>query len=181
MSKNIKSVAQNNIGYTGVVRLSQYTSNKKFTIAEIHNEGGKPLFNFLADCLISDFATAGANRPTKIALLYVNDETDPATIEAAEGTSFIYLLKAPEKVYSETEGVVRYSFIIPQEYFAAGRPDSVRFNAIGLYCDSTDDVNDYAARCDVDTGTWDISISSVLVLDWELHIANHFDSQEGNN
>jgi hypothetical protein len=176
MSKNIKSIAQNNIGYTGVVRLSQYTCNKKFTIAEIHNEGGKPLFDFLADCLVGNFTEASANMPTKISLLYKDDAEN---YEQAEGTSFIYLLNAPERVYNEKEGVVRYSFIIPQEYFAGGNPNSVRFNAIGLYCDSTDDINYYAARCDIPVDDWSISISSVLVLDWELHIANNFSNQEG--
>lgn len=169
MSKNIKSIAQNNIGYTGVVRLSQYTGSKKFTIAEIHNEGGKPLFDFLADCLIGNFAEASVNRPTKILLL---NKDDNGNYEQADGTSFIYLLTAPEKVYSEREGIVRYSFIIPQEYFAGGNSNSIRFNAIGLYCDSADSAEDFAACCRVDTSTWSISISSVLVLDWELHIAN---------
>ena len=175
MSKNIKSIAQNNIGYTGVVRLSQYTGNKKFTIAEIHNEGGKPLFNFLADCLIGNFAEASVNRPTKILLLTKNEDNDE--FEAAAGTSFIYLLTAPEKVYSEKEGIIRYSFIVPQEYFAAGSSNTVRFDAIGLYCDSAESANDFAARCDVDLSKWSISISSVLVLDWELHIANNFENR----
>ena len=176
MNKKMKSVAQNNIGYTGIVRLSQYTNNKKFTIAEIHNEGGKPLFDFLADCLSGNFVEASVNRPTKISLLYKNDS---GIYEQAEGTSFIYLLTVPEKVYNEKAGVVRYSFIIPQEYFAGGMNSTTRFNAIGLYCDSAESVDDYAARCDVDTNDWDISISSVLALDWELHVANNFDYQEG--
>lgn len=176
MSKSIKSTAQNNIGYTGIVRLSQYTGDKKFTIAEIHNKGGKALFDFLASCLIGNFTEASVNRPNKIALLYTEDTE---TYEQADGTSFIYLLTTPEQVYSEEEGVVRYSFIIPQEYFAGGNSSSIRFNAIGLYCDSADDVNDYAACCDVNTNEWSISISSVLVLDWELHIANNFSNEEG--
>jgi hypothetical protein len=133
------------------------------------------LFDFLVDCLIGNFTEAAANRPNKIALL---NKTEGNTYELAEGTSFIYLLNVPERVYSEDEGIVRYSFIIPQEYFAGGNNSSVRFNAIGLYCDSADDANNYAACCDVDTSTWSISISSVLVLDWELHLANNFDYQE---
>ena len=179
MDKKIKSITQNNIGYTGIVKLSQYTKNKKFKIAEIHNEGGKPLFDFLADCLIGNFTVAATNRPNKIALLNINDEAGQVTVEAAEGTSFIYLLTAPEKVYNENAGVVRYSFIIPQEYFA-GVGGAVRFNAIGLYLDSATTVDDYAACCKVDTKDWSISISSVLVLDWELHIANNF-KDDGEN
>jgi hypothetical protein len=68
---------------------------------------------------------------------------------------------------------VRYSFIIPQEYFAAGNnQNAIRFNAIGLYTNSAQDAKDYAAYCKVDTSGWSLSISSVLVLDWELHISN---------
>lgn len=179
MSKNIKSIAQNNVGYTGIVKLSQYTKNKKFKIAEIHNEGGKPLFDFLADCLVGSFTEASINRPTKILLLNKEINADGSiTYEAAEGVSFIYLLTKPEKVYSETEGIVRYSFIIPQEYFAG---DKSRFNAIGLYGDLARYAEDFAACCDVDTSGWSISISSVLVLDWELHIANNFKDQGGNS
>ena len=166
MSKSIKSNAKNALAYTGIVKLSQYTKGKKFTVAEIHNEGGLALFNFLADCLISDFETAKADRPTKILLLKVNEEGVPMQ---ADNTSFIYLLTAPEKVYSENEGIVRYSFIIPQEYFVG-----TNFNAIGLYPNSAtyQDIANYAAYCTVDTNEWSLSISSVLVLDWELHISN---------
>lgn len=177
MSKQIKSVAKNNIGYTGVVKLSQYTGNKKFIIAEIHNEGGKPLFDFLSDCLTGNFTVASANVPNKILLLNIDEETYPAEIKAADDADFIYLLTMPEKVYSEEEGIVRYSFIIPQEYFTSSK----RFNAIGLYADSAEYAEDYAAYCKVDTSTWSVSISSVLVLDWELHIANNFDGNGVNS
>jgi hypothetical protein len=173
MGKNIKSVAQNNIGYTGIVKLSQYTGGKKFSIAEIHNVGGKPLFNFLVDCLMGNFKEAAANRPVKIMLLNVEGTGENTTIKAATDTGLISLLNAPEKLYSATEGIVRYSFMIPQEYFA----NNSRFNAIGLYpgyVTKPSEAGDFAAYCLVDRSDWDISISSVLVLDWELHIANNF-------
>ena len=178
MKDNIKSSTQNNLGYTGIVKLSQYTNGKKFKIAEVHNEGGKPLFDFLIDCLIGYSEALAVNRPTKILLLDINDEME--SIEPAAGTSFIYLLTAPEKVYSKEEGIVRYSFIIPQEYFAAGSSNTVRFNAIGLYLNSATDAKDFAACCRVDRSKWNISISSILVLDWELHIANFDNGGESN-
>jgi hypothetical protein len=172
MSKNIRSTTKNSLEYTGIVKLSQYTKGKRFTIAEIHNEGGKPLFNFLADCLAGNFASAKTDVPTKILLLNVDKEKN--IIEAAENTSFIYLLTNPEKVYSEDAGIVKYSFIIPQEYFAAGNANgAIRFNAIGLYTNSAQDAKDFAAKVEVDTSKWSLSISSVLVLDWELHISNY--------
>lgn len=170
MSNNLKGITKSNIEYTGIVTLSQYTKGKKFTIAKIHNVGGKSLFNFLVDCLMGDFDIARIDRPTKIALLNVDEEKN---ITAAENTSFIHLLTKPEKVYSKDEGIVKYSFVIPQEYFTAGNASgAARFNAIGLYANSATEVEDYAAYCTVDTSDWEISISSVLVLDWELHISN---------
>lgn len=170
MSKKLRGTAINNIAYTGVVRLSQYTNDKKFIIAEVHNEGGKPLFDFLAECLIGDFDIAKLDRPTKILLLNIDDKNN---ITPAENTSFIYLLTKPDMLYSEDESIVNYSFMIPQEYFAAGNANgATRFNAIGLYPNSATSAEDYAAYCKIDTSDWSISISSVLVLDWELHISN---------
>ena len=56
--KNIKGIAKSSLEYTGIVNLSQYINGKKFTIAQLHNAGGKPLFEFLADCLVGDFEIA---------------------------------------------------------------------------------------------------------------------------
>ena len=163
---NIKGTSINSLQYTGIVTLSQYIGGKKFTLAQIHNDGGKPLFNFLADCLAGDFDMAKVDRPTKILLLNISEDY---SMSKATDTAFYYLLSKPEKVYSDTEGIVRYSFMIPQEIFAG-----TKFNAIGLYTDTATflDVNNYAAYCKLDAEFFDkVSASSVLVLDWELHIS----------
>lgn len=166
MYKSIKSRAVNNLGYTGIVRLSQYTDGKKSVLAEVHNKGGKPLFNFLANCLVGDFDIASQDRPMKILLL---NEDEKGNLTKTRNTDFIYLLTKPEKVYSESEeGIVKYSFIIPQEYFS--RAD---FNAIGLYTNTATEAKDYAAYCGVKVSDLTFSITSVLVLDWELHISNN--------
>lgn len=179
MSKKLIGNATNNIAYTGIVRLSQYTKEKKSVVAEIHNEGGLPLFDFLADCLVGNFNAASISRPTKILLLNVDEDRN---IAAADNTSFIHLLTVPEKIYSKDEGIVKYSFMIPQEYFAAGNTENAtRFNAIGLYADSAEVAEDYAAFCEVNTSGWSISISSVLILDWELHISNKTKSATGGD
>jgi hypothetical protein len=165
---NIKGTAINSLAYTGIVKLSQYIGRKKFTIAQMHNAGGKPLFDFLADCLVGDFEIAKLDRPTKILLL---NEDENNNLSKANDTGFIYLTSKPEKVYDEAEGIVRYSFIIPQDIFA-----NTNFNAVGLYTGTatTVDIEDYAAYCYIGTDVLnDISISSVLVLDWELHISNN--------
>lgn len=174
MGKRLKGTAANNLGYTGIVSLSQYIQGKKIAVAKIHNAGGKPLFNFIADCLADDFDIARLDKPTKILLLnkklVEKDGNNTYEFTVAGETGFIHLLSKPEKVYSEdVKGIVRYSFMIPQEYFTG-----TDFNAIGLYTATTaiNDPGNYAAYCDVDPSEWDISISSVIVLDWELHISN---------
>ena len=166
---NIKGTAVANIEYTGIVKLSQCIKGKNFVLAEMHNAGGKPLFNFLANCLIGDFEVARLTRPAKIMLLQEDEET--GGIMKASNTSFIYLLSKPDMVYSaENKSIVRYSFIIPQDFFSG-----TSFNAIGLYNSSATeaDLEDYSAFVgNINLSNVNVSISSVLVLDWELHISN---------
>lgn len=165
---NVKSTAVNSLEYTGIVTLSQYIGGNKVTLAKFHNTGGKTLFNFLANCLIGDFAIAEQNLPTKILLLHEDDEK---TLTKASNTGFIYLLAKPELVYSkDAESIVRYSFIIPQDFFTGSS-----FNAIGLYTNAATetDIEDYAAMVNnISFDTINVSVSSVLALDWELHISN---------
>jgi hypothetical protein len=160
----MKGTATNKLGYTGIVTISQYNQGKKILIEQIHNEGNYPLFNFLANCLIGAFDIAKLDRPAKIMLL---NKTESG-ISAATNAGFLGLRTNPEKVYSATSGIVRYSFIIPAEDI------STDFNAIGLYMNSAtkSDLDNYAACCDVDINANTISSSSVLVIDWELHITN---------
>jgi hypothetical protein len=164
---NMQGTISNTLGYTGIVTLSRYISGKKVKILEKHNIGGKPLFDFLTDCLVGDFDIAKLDVPNKILLL--NSDED-GSLEKANNTDFIHLTSKPEKVYNTSDGVVRYSFIIPQEVFSG-----TNFNAIGLYTNSATaaDKDNFAAFCELDVGALNnISMSSVLVLDWELHISN---------
>jgi hypothetical protein len=167
---NIKGTAYNSIKYTGLVTIAQCINSKKFVLAQIHNEGNLPLFNFLADCLAGDFDIAAIDRPTKIMLLNEVVNEKGASRSMAGTTGFISLLSKPERVYSSTEGIVRYSFMIPPEALT-GATDC---NAIGLYTASAGsaDLDDYAARCEVNFSSINISLSSVLLVDWELHISN---------
>ena len=142
----MRNTAINNLTYTGIVTLSRYVGSKKIKIAQLHNTGGNPLFDFLADCLIGDFVTAKVFRPTKIMLLNrieVSDE--PGTYEYDSKSGFIYLLTKPEKIDSATQSKVRYSFIIPKDQIEG--VDTTTGLGIGLYTDSTtlDDINNYAA------------------------------------
>ena len=152
-----------------------YTNNKKTKLAQVHNVGGNPLFNFLTDCLIGDFDVAKASRPTKIKLLkYSTDTNNPEnsisgySFESA--SDFIYLQTKPEKVYASSNGAVVYSFIISRTML-----EKTDFNGIGLYTDSAtaEDLNNFAAFCPITVSKSSLSASAVLVVDWELIISNN--------
>jgi hypothetical protein len=168
----VKGTAKGNLEYTGIVKLYQYTHGKKRTIANLINSGGKPLFDFLSDCLAGDFDSARFSRPDKVLLL--NEDLESGTLECASTGGFTYIMSKPERVPSDSEGIVRYSFSIPQDQlYNAGR---INFNAIGLYPYNVEDITElynYAAKVAVtDLARESILPSSVLMLDWELHISN---------
>ena len=173
MNTSLKGIATNILGYTGVVTLSQYTGTKKTVLARAHNEGGTALFNYLANCLVGDFDVANMERPTKIMLLNATTDEISGQVQLikAQNTDFIYLLTRPERVYNDAEGVVRYSFIVPQDMLTG-----TDFNAVGLYPASATtegaDLADYAALCKIELDRNNLALSSALVLDWELHISN---------
>ena len=173
----MNGTAKNTISYTGVVTLSQYTDKKKFLVAQIHNAGKDPLFNFLADCLVGDFNTAKYDRPYKIMFLKVDTTTDEDSgqleikkIEKDRNAAFIVPTTAPEKVPTVSAGTVRYSFLVSQDILAG-----IDFNAIGLYSMSAteDDFENPSAVCLAEISKSGISASSVLVVDWELTFANN--------
>lgn len=163
------------IKYTGMVTLSQYIGSKKIKIAQMQNTGGNPLFDFIADCLVGDFTLAKFNRPTKIMLLKrtAHETTGAATTYTYEGlTGFSYLTTKPEKVYDPTNGIVRYSFLIPSDWLEG--IDNFDNVGIGLFTDSTTDrdLESYAAFCEL-TVTKTSLVNAALVVDWELIISNN--------
>lgn len=167
MRTNIKGTTINSLKYTGIVTISQCTGTKKTILSRSSNTGGISLFTYFADCLLGDFDVASLNRPTKIMLLNIDDS---GIITKEQNATFITLLTKPEKVYSETEGIVRYSFIVPQDQIIG-----TNFNAVGLYAASATDADLYNyAACSriVDLDRNSMALSSVLTLDWELHITN---------
>ena len=164
----MKNRALNTLKYTGIVTLSQCIGSNKFQIAQIHNVGKNPLFNFLTDCLIGNFDTARASLPTKIMLLkeIVKDSTTGEK-DYESKSDFIYLTSKPEK--GSSVGTVKYSFIVPRAYV-----EGDMFNGIGLYTNATseEEFNKFAAFCRVDLNQANLSSSAVLVVDWELTISN---------
>lgn len=167
----MKNTAINALKYTGIVTLSQYIGSKKIKIAQTHNEGGSTLFEFLANCLIGDYTLAKIFRPTQIALLKRDTQKDQAgnyKYDLLGG--FIHVLTKPEKVYSNGNCRVRYSFIIQKETIDS-IPDFTDVY-LGLYHEDVSDstLGDYSAICPL--GLTNTVVSAALVVDWELIISN---------
>ena len=163
----MKNTAINTLGYTGIVTLSQCIGAKKIKMTDIKNTGRYSLFNFFSDCLLGDFTIAETNRPAKIMLLDFKNEKDASSYISKSG--FVYLINKPEKVNSDTEGIVRYSFIVTRDTL-----EGTTFNSIGLYTNSATEPEDFAAIVQIDESlkNQDFLSSSALVVDWELHISN---------
>jgi hypothetical protein len=168
----MKNVAINTLKYTGIVTLSQYIGTKKVQLMQVHNAGGKPLLDFLYECLIGNFDTAQLNMPTKIMLLKaeeVGDDTTQTHNYHSSSLSFIHLRTKPEKtLLNDSQACVTYSFTISRDQIQGD------FDHIGLYTATatSQDLNNYAAICEVDLSTAEISLSSALVVDWQLLITN---------
>lgn len=181
----MKNTAANAINYTGIVTLSRYIGSKKVKIAQIQNAGGLALFSFLSDCLAGDFDFAQLNRPTKIKLL--KRTLDPASNQYnyASSSGFIHLLSKPEKIYNTSgslegpKSTVRYSFHISRDQL-----ESIDFNSIGLYTSNASDldIENWAAivhLSDEDraiVGAQNSTVTSALLLDWELNFYNQPDA-----
>lgn len=155
----MKSKVLNTLNYTGVVTLSQYIGNKKIKIAQIHNKGGNPLFNFFTNCLIGEFAKASASRPEKIALFNLNGNTYDSV------TGFVNMYTPAKKT---DVNKVKYSFMITKDKFESATFTDLH---IGLYTHGATDLQDYAAICKVDIENTAL-INAALVVDWELAISN---------
>ena len=169
----MKSSTKNTFKYTGIVKLSQYTSTKKKILqAELRNAGGPALFNFLTDCLIGDFEKAKQTRPHKIMLLNEETFSEPSDSIITPVSRFFSLATCEKVLTSDkNSSTVRYSFIIPRDELREVK----NFNRIGLYTAPTDVSNpsDYAAIVEVkDSASLNLALSSVLVVDWELTISN---------
>lgn len=167
--------AINTLAYTGVVTLSQYIGSKKIKILQTHNEGGNPLFDFLADCLTGDFSIARYSKPNKVKLVRrkrAYTDAGDAYFKYESESDFYYLISKPEKVYDGTKSVVRYSFMIPRDIIGNRQFEGL---GLGLYADTIKNVDadlaKFSAYCDLNLTTNSI-IDSALVVDWELTFSN---------
>lgn len=168
----MNSTATNNIGYSGVVTLSKYVKSKKVQIAKMHNEGRKPLFNFLAECLLGNFDAAAVLRPTKIMLLNITTDNKEEIISSSSG--FISYVTIPERADSSSidGAVIKYSFIVPRAILQATTHEG-GFTHIGLFNETDSDEMSPAAVVEInkeDANMTALTSSAVLVVDWELSL-----------
>jgi hypothetical protein len=176
----VQNTAINKFNYSGEVKLSIYDDNELISSRKIKNSGTDFLFDFFAYSLMGEFDKAKLYRPTKILLQKIYYDTDGAVEECAPASGFIYLRTKPQIVYKdETESrTVKLSFVVPRTAIS-----NTEFNRVCLFADcmTYDEQNSYSAFCNLDTssdlmgGTTNISswsLSTVLMIDWELTISN---------
>jgi hypothetical protein len=173
-----------NFGYEGKLKLSLVDGENVIKVQEVNNSGTDMLFSFFSYCLMGELEIASLYRPTKIRLLrviYDDASGEELGLEAASG--YIYLKSKPERVFnSQIEAqAVKLSFMVPRSLI-----DSTGFNRIALYPhfagnEGEDDLPNYSAYCDISSITGGIAgveglsswtISSVLLVDWEMTISN---------
>lgn len=168
----MKNMILNTINYTGLVTLSKQIGNAKMPIAQIHNAGGTPLFEFIAECLAGNMEIAKAIRPTKVMLLKSNDLTN---FEDLSGT--FYLITKPEKLTSNSKHGIgaRYSFLLPKDLIE----NITAFDNVylALYSDATDttrsqELANYAAICKLEVIKNTI-VNAALAVDWDLTVSNY--------
>lgn len=169
----MKNTAINNLGYTGIVTISRYSGNKKIPLKQINNSGGNSLFNFLSNCLLGDWETAQFEIPSKIMLLYAEQDDDSSDFTVTPASGFIYFLTRPERIFTDSDmssSTVCYSFIIPADIVK-----NAKFNCIGLYPEMATELEaeNFAAICLIDDLAGMQSDSAVLVVDWKLTITNN--------
>lgn len=177
----MKNIAVNTLNYTGIVTISQYSGTKKVKIAQKHNTGGVSLFDFLADCLLGDFDTAYANRPTKVMLVErTTPRPDSTNYEYKAASGFVFLRIKPEKTVSGRRSSVRYSFLIPRDLIE-NLSNSANLG-LGLYSNSAswDEPQNFIAFCDLDLDMSTLANAS-LVVDWELVITNTSSNESGTD
>jgi hypothetical protein len=176
----MKNIAKNDIGYSGKVKISALRDGVVLDTHEFKNAGTGTLFSFFAYCLMGEFDEASLYCPTKIRLLRINkgDSGYDDDFSADPASGLVYLRTKPERII--TSGVdgetVKLSFMIPRTMI-----DRVDFNRIALYPHFAGDEEyySYSAYCDL-SGEDDLgaeiytawTLSSVLLIDWELTIAN---------
>lgn len=175
-----KNRLTNSLEYSGKVKISAVRDGVVLASEELSNSGTATLFSFFSYCLMGAFEEAALFCPAKIRLLIANENSDlvgaDADVEPASG--LIYVSTRPERVINPEidGGTVKFSFMIPRTMI-----DDVGFNRIALYPQYANDSNlyDYIAYCDI-SGEDDLdasiytawSLSSVLLIDWELTVSN---------
>lgn len=176
----MKNKITNNIEYSGKVKISAIRDGIVLSSNEFHNSGTSTLFSFFSYCLMGAFEEASLFCPSKVRLLIANEtaEAAGADAEVTAASGLVYVHTRPERViHPEIDGgTVKFSFMIPRTMI-----DSVGFNRIALYPQYArdSDLYDYVAYCDL-SGEDDLaasmytawSLSSVLLIDWELTISN---------
>lgn len=182
MSHNI---LEGGIGYEGKVTLTLMSNNRVLKTQTYKNSGTAQLFKFLGYCLIGRSNDVENLLPCKIALLFNDSSTSPASANeysVQRRSRLMEIAQAPIISSQPEEVKVTYSFEINKSAIFGA------FNQVALYgygynnenidlgnlgnfsayyylADNTKD--EFKTE---DTNNW--SATTVLLIDWELSISN---------
>lgn len=125
MEKNFNNL--NNLTYNGNVKVSIVDGKRTLYTYTQHNNGKQKLFEFIASCLIGNFATAKSLNPCRIACFALKDGetdvTDPANFDKV--STYVYCDSSKYSIITTNEdkkGVeVIFRFRIPYTCLVGGK------------------------------------------------------------
>ena len=163
MQKEKYTKKKSSVAYRGDVVVSLMRGNKVYKTIKSHNEGGYPLFNFLANCLIGNFSNV--DQPRNIRVGNLSDDTFTSSVVSAIPYSNVRIEQT-----EQSSATVVYTFIIPFADIVID--DSI--NCIRLYSSrysGKDAVANYSASFVPDKPVT-LDRDSNLKIEWYMTINN---------
>lgn len=189
-TEEIKNNQSSGIGYSGKVTVKVISDKKVISKSTGHNNGGQPLFNFLAYALTGNYSAAEPIRPLKIKLF--NNKADSldnaksniqrwATGSIEEASDFIYAnsvaVVETQDTGAEKKATAVMHFRVPFSFIA-----NSLVNQLCIYGKNTIQNSEYSAyylltenvaeKEELASINVNPQSSYSLIIEWELNIAN---------
>lgn len=190
-----------NLSYSGMVKLYAYQNNKKFFLGQYKNTGGSSLFDFFTQCLTGNFTEAAKLLPKQICLLkttvqggdggeskalddWVLENSDSSIKDIdndrliiEQCTLYISQRDLPVPISQAGSTTVCFNFMVPVSLVYNTEGVNSDINSVGLYtaqADEANDVDNFLALCilDLDSYASELAASSYMLLEWYLTVEN---------
>lgn len=179
MSGTEQSLTQT-ASYQGGVQITLYRRKLPVASRRYKNQGGAPLFNFLARCLGGKYQEAEAFRPRYVQLFYVDPSAPAAEVlkrgDAVEKSSKVLYKSDPvidDTDSSTPSAKTTLEFMLPFTQINTGGGD---INLAALYAKNNDAQKDYCAFVSFDPNktrpTSGDSADYNLFIQWDLKVLN---------